>query len=247
MKNEKSLLVLGGSSDIGRASALRFAKAGWRILLAGRDFKLLRREADDIAARTGVTVSAHAIDILETGAFEAFVAGLPCLPDAILCVIGLLGEQAKAQTDVAYATIVIRSNFEGPALLLGIFAERLAARGYGTIVGVSSVAGERGRATNYVYGAGKAGLSAFLSGLRNRFGKSKIRVVTVQPGFIRTRMTRSMNLPGLLTAEPGQVAEVIYRAVELRRRDVIYVKSIWRIIMAIIKAIPEPVFKRLRI
>jgi decaprenylphospho-beta-D-erythro-pentofuranosid-2-ulose 2-reductase len=247
MQNDKSILILGGSSDIGRASALRFARAGWRILLAGRDGGALRREADDIAARTGATVSTHAIDILETGAFEAFVAGLPCLADAILCVIGLLGYQTKAQTDIAHATLVIRSNFEGPALLLGIFAERFAVRGSGTIIGVSSVAGERGRATNYVYGAGKAGLTAFLSGLRNRFGKTKIRVVTVQPGFVRTRMTQGMKLPGPLTAEPAQVAEAIYRAVEVWPRDVIYVKSIWRVIMVIIKAIPEPVFKRLRI
>ena len=247
MQNEKSILILGGSSDIGRASALRFARVGWRILLAGRDGGALRREADDIAARTGATVSTHAIDILETGAFEAFVSGLPCLPDAILCVIGLLGYQTEAQTDIAHATLVIRSNFEGPALLLGIFAERFAVRGSGTIIGVSSVAGERGRATNYVYGAGKAGLTAFLSGLRNRFGKTKIRVVTVQPGLIRTRMTQGMKLPGPLTAEPAQVAEAIYRAVEVRPRDVIYVKSIWRVIMAIIKAIPEPVFKRLRL
>jgi decaprenylphospho-beta-D-erythro-pentofuranosid-2-ulose 2-reductase len=247
MENDKSLLVLGGSSDIGRASALRFARAGWRILLAGRDAAALRREADDIAARTGVEVSTHAIDILESNAFEAFVAGLPCLPDAILCAIGLLGDQTKAQSDIAHATLIIRSNFEGPALLLGIFAERIAARGSGTIIGVSSVAGERGRATNYVYGAGKAGLTAFLSGLRNRFGKTKVRVVSVQPGFVRTRMTQGMRLPGPLTAEPDQVADAIYRVVEVRPRDVIYVKSIWRVIMAIIKAIPEPVFKRLRI
>lgn len=247
MENDKTLLVLGGSSDIGRASALRFAQAGWRILLAGRSLADLRREADDIAARTGVAVSTHAIDILETNSFEPFVAGLPGLPDAVLCVVGLLGDQSKAEADLAHASVIIRSNFEGPALLLGIFAERFEARGEGAIVGVSSVAGERGRATNYVYGAGKAGLTAFLSGLRNRFGKTKLRVVTVKPGFVRTRMTKGMALPGLLTAEPEQVAQAIYRALEVRPRDVVYVKPIWLIVMTIIKTIPEPIFKRLRI
>jgi decaprenylphospho-beta-D-erythro-pentofuranosid-2-ulose 2-reductase len=164
-----------------------------------------------------------------------------------LCVIGLLGVQTQAETDIAHASAIMRSNFEGPALLLGMFAERVAERGTGTIVGVSSVAGERGRATNYVYGSAKAGLTAFLSGLRNRFGKTKLRVVTVQPGFVRTRMTKGMALPGLLTAEPEEVAEAIYPAVAVRPRNIIYVKPIWLMIMTIIKAIPEPVFKKLRI
>jgi decaprenylphospho-beta-D-erythro-pentofuranosid-2-ulose 2-reductase len=247
MQNDKSLLVLGGTSDIGRASALRFAKAGSRILLAGRDLAALRREADDIATRTGAKVSVHALDILDADSFERFITSLPELPETILCVIGLLGVQTQAETDIAHASAIMRSNFEGPALLLGMFAHRLAERGTGTIVGVSSVAGERGRATNYVYGSAKAVLTAFLSGLRNRFGKTKLRVVTVQPGFVSTRMTKGMTLPGLLTAEPEEVVEAIYRAVAVRPRDIIYVKPIWLIIMTIIKAIPEPVFKRLRI
>jgi short-subunit dehydrogenase len=247
MEYGKALLVLGGTSDIGRTTALRFAKASSHVLLAGRDLESLQREANDITARTGTSVSLHKIDILDTGSFASFVDGLPCLPDTIICVIGLLGEQARAENDLDHATAIIRSNFEGPALLLGVFASRFAARGGGTIIGVSSVAGERGRATNYVYGAAKAGLTAFLSGLRNRLGKTKVRVVTVIPGFVRTRMTKGMKLPGPLTAEPEHVAETIYRAVEVRPRDIVYVKPIWLAIMTIIKAIPEPVFKRLRI
>jgi decaprenylphospho-beta-D-erythro-pentofuranosid-2-ulose 2-reductase len=230
MEITKSLLVLGGSSDIGRASALRFAKAGWRIFLAGRNLAALQREADDIAARTSAEVSTYAIDILDPGLFEDFPDRLPALPHTILCVIGLLGDQARAEKDITHARQIIRSNFEGPALLLGVFAERFVSRGEGTIVGVSSVAGERGRTTNYVYGAGKAGLTAFLSGLRNRFGKTKVRVVTVKPGFVRTRMTKGMKLPDALTAEPEQVAEAIYSAVEVRPRDVVYIKSIWLIV-----------------
>jgi short-subunit dehydrogenase len=243
----RSLLVLGGSSDIGRSSALRFAEAGWRILLAGRNLEALRREADDIGARTGAVVSIHAIDILDAGSFESFVDKLPLLPDTVLCVVGLLGSQRQAEMDIGHASAVMRSNFEGPALILGVFAERLAARGTGTIVGVSSVAGERGRAANYVYGAGKAGLTAFLSGMRNRFGKTGVRVLTVQPGFVRTRMTKDMALPAFLTAEAKQVGEAIFRAVVEKRREVIYVKPIWLIIMLVIKAIPERIFMRLRI
>jgi short-subunit dehydrogenase len=247
MEHIKSFLVLGGSSDIGRATALRFAVVGQRIFLAGRDLVALQREADDIAARTGAKVSVSVLDILDTGSFETFVNGLSDLPDTILCVIGLLGDQSKAETDLVHAREIICANFEGPALLFSIFAERFAQRGTGTIIGVSSVAGERGRAANYVYGASKAGLTAFLSGLRSRFGKSKIRVVTVKPGFVRTRMTRGMSLPRPLTAEPEQVAQAIFNAVMVRPRDVIYVKPIWAFIMAVIKAIPEPIFKLVRI
>jgi decaprenylphospho-beta-D-erythro-pentofuranosid-2-ulose 2-reductase len=247
MDTSQSLLVLGGTSDIGRASALCFAKAGARILLAGRDLEALQREAKDIEARTGATVSLHQIDILDTAGFETFIRDLPVLPDTVLCVIGLLGDQTRAEIDALHATSIMRTNFEGPALLLDMFAERFVTRGSGTIVGVSSVAGERGRATNYIYGASKAGLTAFLSGLRNRLGKTNIKVITVKPGFVRTRMTKGMKLPGLLTAEPEQVAASIFKAVTAHPRDVIYVKPIWLFMMTIIKAIPEPLFKRMRI
>ncbi len=161
MEKSQSLLVLGGSSDIGRACALRFAESGAQIMLAGRDLEALQREAQDIAVRTGAKASLHKLDILDADAFESFVHDLPALPDTVICVIGLLGEQLRAETEVAYASRIIRTNCEGPAILLGLFAERFLARGSGAIVGVSSVAGERGRASNYVYGAGKAGLTAF--------------------------------------------------------------------------------------
>jgi decaprenylphospho-beta-D-erythro-pentofuranosid-2-ulose 2-reductase len=243
----ESLLVLGGTSDIGRASALRFAREGVQILLAGRDLGALQRDAQDIGTRTGAKISPHQIDILDTEGLEAFVRDLPVLPDAILCVIGILGEQSRAEIEIAHAISIIRSNFEGPTLLLGLFAESFVARGTGTIVAVSSVAGERGRASNYIYGASKAGLTAFMSGLRNRLGKTKVRVITVKPGFVRTRMTKDMKLPGLLTAEPDQVAQAIFSAVTIRSRDVIYIKPIWKVIMTIIKLIPEPVFKKLKI
>jgi decaprenylphospho-beta-D-erythro-pentofuranosid-2-ulose 2-reductase len=245
--NEKFILILGGSSDIGRATARRFAAAGWRIGLAGRDPGALQREADDVATRTGASVAIHPLDILESGAFASFFSGLGATPDAVVSVIGLLGDQSRAETDPADASVVIRTNFEGPALLLGLIAERFAARGEGVLVGVSSVAGDRGRGSNYVYGAAKAGFSAFLSGLRNRFGNTRVRVITVKPGFVRTKMTAGMKLPSLLTAEPDEVAEAIYRATAVRPRDVIYVKPVWRIVMTIVGWIPESIFKRLKL
>jgi NAD(P)-dependent dehydrogenase (short-subunit alcohol dehydrogenase family) len=243
----KALLLLGATSDIGRATALRYAQAGWRVMLAARNLGAARREADDIATRTGADVTVHDFDVLRTDAFQAFVDGLPILPDTAVCVVGELGDQARAEKDLAHAAAVLRTNFEGPALILGILAERFLARGSGTLVGVSSVAGDRGRGSNYVYGSAKAGLTAFLSGLRNRLAASGLRVVTIKPGFVRTRMTAGMKLPPVVTAEAAEVARAIFAAAEEGRGEVLYVRPVWRIIMTGISAIPERLFKRLRL
>jgi NAD(P)-dependent dehydrogenase (short-subunit alcohol dehydrogenase family) len=165
----------------------------------------------------------------------------------VVCVVGEMGNQQQAQGDLAHAAMVIRTNFEGPALLLGALAERFAARGHGSIVGVSSVAGDRGRGSNYVYGAAKAGFSAFLSGLRNRLSASGVHVTTVKPGFVRTRMTQGMKLPPLLTAEPGEVGAAILATVRGKPKDVLYVRKLWRPVMMAIGAIPEPIFKKMRL
>jgi NAD(P)-dependent dehydrogenase (short-subunit alcohol dehydrogenase family) len=242
----KTLLVLGGTSDIGRATGRAFAGRGWAVVLAGRDPEALGREAADIAARTGAAVEVRRVDLLETASFAAFADGLPALPDAVVCVVGLLGDQARAESDLAHAAAVMRSNYEGPALILGLFAERFLARGGGAIVGVSSVAGERGRGSNYVYGSAKAGFTAFLSGLRNRAGKRGVQVVTVKPGFVRTRMTEGMALPGVLTASPAEVGEAIFGAVE-NNKDVLYVRPVWFFIMSAIRFIPERLFKKLNL
>jgi len=242
----KTLLVLGGTSDIGRATALAFATHGWTVQLAGRDQAALLREADDIGARSNRIVSVHRFDVLDTASFSPFVDALPELPDVVVSVIGMLGNQVQAETDSDHATAIMRSNYEGPALLLGLLAERFLKRATGTIVGVSSVAGDRGRASNYVYGSAKAGFTAFLSGLRNRVAKRGIHVVTVKPGYVKTKMTEGMKLPGPLTAEASEVGDAIYSAV-LRGKDNIYVGKIWLLIMWIIRSIPERVFKKMKI
>jgi decaprenylphospho-beta-D-erythro-pentofuranosid-2-ulose 2-reductase len=247
MTNSKTLLVIGGTSDIGRATALRYAKAGWQVQLAARNNEMAVLNAEDIVIRAGAKVTTYQLDILDMAGFKAFIDGLPQLPDTVVCVVGLLGDQSRAQKDSEHASIVLRTNFEGPALLLSIFAERFAARGSGIIVGVSSVAGDRGRASNYHYGAAKAGFTAFLSGLRNRLAKTGVRVLTVKPGFVRTAMTAGMKLPKPLTAEADEVGQTIFAAAESGRADVVYVPRVWRLIMTIIRTLPEAVFKRLRL
>ena len=161
----------------------------------------------------------------------------------VVSAIGLLGDQARAEADPDHAAMIMRSNFEGPALILGLFAERFLSRGSGTIVGISSVAGDRGRASNYVYGSAKAGFSVFLSGLRNRTAKRGVHVLTVKPGFVRTRMTEGKNLPRPVTAQPDEVAQAIWRGVS-EQKDQIYVRPIWAVIMFLIRSLPESLFKK---
>lgn len=240
--NPDPVLVIGGRSDIGLALAHRYAAAGHPVQLAARNADSLQADAADIALRHKVGVTTHELDILRPESFGAFLNGLPVLPETAICVVGLLGEQAVSERDVDAAALTMRSNFEGPALLTGLVANRFEARGSGVVIGISSVAGDRGRASNYVYGSAKAGYTAFLSGLRNRLAKKGVHVLTVLPGFVRTRMTDGMDLPPRLTAEPAEVADAIYRAAA-KRRDVIYVRPVWRAVMAVIRAIPERIFK----
>lgn len=244
--SKEPVLILGARSDIAQATARRFAALGHAIQLAARQPERLEIERADIALRGNVPVSLHGFDALDIAGFESFIDGLPELPLIVVSAIGTMNEQHMNEADPQAAIRDIRSNFEGPALILGMFANRFEARGRGTIVGISSVAGERGRATNYVYGAAKAGFTAFLSGLRNRLAKTEVRVLTVKPGFVATRMTDGMDLPARLTASPDEVAEAITRAVR-RRRNVIYVRPVWGLIMLVIRAIPEAVFMRLKL
>lgn len=243
----KTVLILGGTSDIGRAIALAYAAAGWHVVLAARDRAATDRNARDIAVRSVGGVEVVTFDVLESDSVRTLLDRFKEFPDTVVSVVGMLGEQKRAEGDSAHARDIMRTNFEGPALLLAEVANRMLARGHGTIIGVSSVAGERGRASNYVYGSAKAGFTAFLSGLRNRLSGTKVRVVTVKPGFVRTKMTEGLALPPLITADPGEVGRAVYRAAAVRPRDVIYVRPIWYLIMAAIRGMPEAAFKRLRL
>ena len=242
---QKLLLVVGGTSDIGTATARYYAANGWRIVLAARDVEAARNNAQEIMACTGAAVVVIELDVLQSRDMATFVENLPGLPDTVVCVVGMLGEQTRAEHDLNHAKEILRTNFEGPALLLGLLADKLVGRASGAIVGVSSVAGDRGRASNYVYGAAKSGLTTFLAGLRHRLAAKGVRVITVKPGFVRTRMTSSLDLPRLLTAEPHEVAAAIYRAAEKGHGEVVYVRPLWRFIMTVLCAMPERIFKRL--
>lgn len=240
----KLALILGAHSDIARAVADEFARDGCAIALAARNAKSLDAFAAQLKSRRQVSVSCHEFDALAYESHEAFIDNLPALPTIAVCAVGVLGDQTRAQTDVAYANLVMQSNYQGPAAILAALANRFVARGGGVLIGVASVAGLRGRASNYVYGSAKAGLIAFLSGLRNRTAAHGVRVISVLPGFVATKMTAQLKLPKALTASPEQVARIIGKAVR-NRRDVVYSQTAWRWIMRLICAIPERWFKKL--
>jgi hypothetical protein len=240
------VLIVGARSDMARAIARAYAAAGRPLQLAARNAQSLEADAQDLRLRFSIAVTAHELDVTATGAHKAFLDGLDALPETVVCVAGLMTPQPEAEGDVAAAEAMMRTNYIGPALLLGEIAGRMERRGSGAIIGISSVAGDRGRASNYVYGSAKAGFTALLSGLRNRLARKGVRVITVKPGFVRTRMTEGMKLPGALTAEPAEVAAAVLRA-ERRGRDVVYVRRAWRLIMTIIGLLPEFVFKRTRL
>lgn len=240
------VLLLGATSDIGRALAHEYGKAGLPLILAARDAGRLEPDVQDLRLRLNVPVRAVECDVLKIGDPERFYEELGEMPGTVISVVGLLGDQAEAQAHAAHARTIIETNFVAPAALLEAAANRMEKLGRGTLIGISSVAGDRGRASNYVYGSAKSGFTAYLSGLRNRLARAGVQVMTVKPGFVATRMTAGMKLPGILTAQPDEVARAILRA-HGRGQDIVYVRPIWRLIMAIIRGLPEPLFKRLSI
>ncbi len=240
-----NLLVLGANSDVAYAVARQFANNDQAdIVLASRHLELLEKKAKDIHIRYNVTARALEFDATQFSAHLDFFQQLDPIPDGVVLAFGYLGDQATAQTDFKEARKIIDTNFAGAVSILEIVAAEFQRRGSGFIVGISSVAGDRGRQSNYLYGAAKGAMSIYLSGLRNRLSRHNVHVATILPGFIRTKMTAGLNLPAMLTASPEQVAADIYQAVR-KSKDIVYTRWFWRWIMAIIKSIPEFIFKRM--
>jgi len=213
------------------------------MVLAARDSQRLEPDRADLETRYQVPVRVMEFDLNHTEP-DRFFAELGETPGTLVMVAGLLGDQHKSESDDAEAALVMHANYAGPARFVLAGARLMRERRSGCIIGVSSVAGDRGRAANFVYGSAKAGFTAFLSGLRARLAKSDVHVITVKPGFVDTRMTAGMKLPPLITAKPDEVAQAILRA-HAKHANVIYVGRFWRVIMLVIRLLPEPLFKRL--
>jgi len=244
----KKVLVIGATSAIATAFARIYAAQGASLFLVGRREEAVRAVADDLATRGAESVASEVQDLDALETHETLLTNAHEVLgsiDLVLIAHGTLGDQSAAEADWQETERLLRTNFLSTASLLTHLANRMAAQGAGTIAVISSVAGDRGRASNYVYGTAKAATTAFLSGLRNRLAKTGVHVLTIKPGFVATPMTA--HLPqGPLFASPEQVARGIVRAVAKKRNDV-YLPWFWRPIMLIIRMIPEPIFKRLKL
>lgn len=240
-------LILGATSSMARAFARLQAENGAQLLLAGRDAEDLRQTAADCTARGAAAASTVPFDARQPEGFDEILQALSDTEGQInvAVFVGSMPDQAEIDANPALLDGMITDNFTGPARLLHKIAPLIEAQGSGTIVGVSSVAGDRGRLGNYAYGAAKAGFTTYLSGLRNRLNRSGGHVVTVKPGFVDTAMT--WGIEGMfLVATPRDLALALDRAVR-KRTNVLYTPFFWRYIMMIIRAVPEPIFKKLSI
>lgn len=239
-------VVLGGSSAIARAFAREAAARGCDLLLAGRDLEDIARSAADAGIRGGRRAEALAFDAADPESHAAFVETCRAKaegPINLFLAFGYMPEQAAAERDAGLAQRTLEVTYLGAVSVLERFAELFESQKRGRIVVLGSVAGDRGRRSNYIYGSAKAGLHAYLQGLRARLHGSGVSVTTVKPGFIDTAMT--WGLPGLfLVATPADCARACLRAAEAGAES-IYYPRFWWAIMAIIRAIPERIFKRL--
>lgn len=234
-------LILGATSDIAAATARALAGAGHSLCLAARREEPLLDLAADIRLRHQVDVQTCIFDALDLATHAAFYEALDPKPDITVCAFGYLGDEDRARHDPEEAERILRTNYTGAACILDVVAADCQTRGTGSIVGISSVAGDRGRKSNYHYGSAKAGFTTYLAGLRHRLAGAGVHVMTVKPGFVRTRMTEGLELPGALTASPEQVARDLLKGLKRKRRT-IYSLWVWRYIMWMIRLIPEPLF-----
>jgi len=242
----KNLLIIGGKSDIGQAIAKKFISKGYNIILAGRNMENTNTNSIDICSLKNTVITKINFDICDFKNHKKFYKNLHVKPDGVVIASGYMVEQNIAENDMYETLNTINVNYAGPAILLNIIASEMEKIGDGFIIGISSVAGERGRKSNYIYGSSKSSFTSYLSGLRSRLYQSGIHVLTVNPGFVKTAMTKNLKLPYYLTTSPEIVADKIYKAVK-NKKDIIYIKSIWKVIMIIIKLLPEKIFKKINL
>lgn len=245
----RRVVVIGATSAIAQETARAFAAQGARLFLTGRDPRKLADVAADLRLRGATAVDTAVLDVLEIDRHETLVGEAFATlgeVDVALIAPGHLPDQVGCEARASETVAALTVNFTAIAALLIPMANRFEAQRHGCIAVIASVAGDRGRQSNYVYGAAKGGLDRFLQGLRNRLFRSGVRVLTIKPGFVDTPMTADRPKNGLY-ARADRVGRGIHRAIEHGRRDVVYLPWFWRPIMGVVIGIPESIFKRLRL
>lgn len=241
-------VIVGATSEIARAVVRELAKDGGRLVVAARDEEELQLLAGDVELRTAAKVTPIRLDVTDFQRHEEFVnaciAALGSVEGVVLCQ-GFMADQAQAAADWTLAREMIDVNFSAGVSLGNLFGAHMVSLGRGYICGVSSVAGDRGRQSNFLYGSTKAAFSTYLDGLRNRLFPSGVAVITVKPGFVDTSMTWGLLNPrSPLVATPERVARDIGRAIR-KRKNTVYTPWFWALVMRVICLVPEPIFKRL--
>lgn len=246
---QRTVLVLGGGSDIGLATVRRLVAAGTKnVLLAARRPEALATAADDLRARGAEDVDLLAFDALDVASHASLIGDVferERDVDLALLTFGVLPDEATAEKDAGVAIEAARTNYLGAVSVLLPLAEHMRAQGHGTIVVLSSVAAERGRRSNFVYGSSKAGLDTFCQGLADRLYGSGVRLLVVRPGFVRSAMTRGLD-PAPLASTPDDVARAIVDGLS-RSAPVIWVPAELRWVMSGLRHLPRAVFRRLEI
>ncbi len=239
-------MIVGATSAIAEATARIFAQRGDSLYLVGRKANRLESVAADLKVRGAPVVGVEPMDANDIGAHapmlaraEQMLGGL----DIVLIAHGTLSDQKACEASVELTVRELSTNGISAIALLTLIAQKFESRRSGTIAVISSVAGDRGRQSNYVYGSAKALLSAFLSGLRQRLWKSGVAVITIKPGFVDTPMTAALPKGGPLWATPQRVAAGIVRAID-RSSTVVYLPWFWAPVMMIIRSVPEKLFRR---
>jgi decaprenylphospho-beta-D-erythro-pentofuranosid-2-ulose 2-reductase len=244
----KKILIIGATSAIAQAFARICAQKGGQLFLVARNPEKLQVLAADLKVRGATVAGILAVDANALDQHEAIVSAatenLKGL-DTVLIAHGSLPDQKKAERDFKIAGQEYKTNFLSVVSMLTPIADFFEKQQHGVIAVISSVAGDRGRQSNYIYGSAKAGLSVYLDGLRNRLYHNGVAVVTIKPGFVDTPMTAHLK-KGFLFASPEKVAQDIFRAVD-KKKCVVYTPWFWRWIMFIIKSIPETIFRRLKL
>ncbi len=242
----KKIIILGATSAIAQSAARIWAQRGDRLYLVARSAEKLTRVASDLRVRGAEKVVEKLADLDATDAGEAIVAAAKEALggiDIALVAFGELEAESALRLDSQASRKILQTDFVSPALWLDRLALEMESQGFGVLAAIGSVAGDRGRGSNYHYGSAKGGLALFLSGLRNRLYRRGVAVVTLKPGFVDTPMTAAFK-KGPLWASADRVGRGIVRAID-RRKSVAYLPGFWRLIMAVIRSIPEAIFKRL--